>query len=211
MEQKIIVVGEEAEPKKYEVSIVDGKPTLEGLECVKNVVERKVSVISDDTQAIAPSNVARYEDLRTENNKYIKEIQGEVDSAKKDYLEPFNAIASQVTEALKPLVEANKSFADKILEAKKAKFKQDVREEFGLIARPDSNGELPDFETIFDPGWYGNKVADWKDKLKTKIRKSEVADESVKAYIRVECTKSQLDDLERYIISQLIHYDISKE
>ena len=209
MEQKIIVQ-EDTKEVKFNVAVVAGKPILEGLEALKNVVDRKVSVIGDN-QAIAPSNVSYYEDERTENNKYVKDIKAQLTKAEDDYLEPFNAIADQVNEALKPLIEANKSFGDKILEAKKTKFKNDVREEFTLIARPDANGELPDFETIFDPSWYGNKVADWKDKLATKIRKAEVADEKVTAYIRVETTKSQLEDLERYIISQRINYTLNKD
>lgn len=209
MEQKIIVQ-EDTKEVKFNVAVVAGKPILEGLEALKNVVERKVSVIGDN-QAIAPSNISHYEDERTENNKYVKDIKAQLTKAEDDYLEPFNAIADQVNEALKPLIDANKAFGDKILEAKKTKFKNDVREEFTLIARPDANGELPDFETIFDPSWYGNKVADWKDKLATKIRKAEVADEKVTAYIRVETTKSQLEDLERYIISQRINYTLNKD
>jgi len=209
MEQKIIVQ-EDTKEVKFNVAVVAGKPILEGLEALKNVVDRKVSVIGDN-QAIAPSNVSYYEDERTENNKYVKDIKAQLTKAEDDYLEPFNAIADQVNEALKPLIDANKAFGDKILEAKKTKFKNDVREEFTLIARPDANGELPDFETIFDPSWYGNKVADWKDKLATKIRKAEVADEKVTAYIRVETTKSQLEDLERYIISQRINYTLNKD
>lgn len=209
MEQKIIVQ-EDTKEVKFAVAVVKGKPVLEGLEALKNVVERKVSVIGDN-QAIAPSNITHYEDERTENNKYVKDIKAQLTKAEDDYLEPFNAIADQVNAALKPLIDANKAFGDKILEAKKTKFKNDVREEFTLIARPDANGELPDFETIFDPSWYGNKVADWKDKLATKIRKAEVADEKVTAYIRVETTKSQLEDLERYIISQRINYTLNKD
>ena len=209
MEQKIIVQ-EDTKEVKFNVAVVSGKPILEGLEALKNVVERKVSVIGDN-QAIAPSNITHYEDERTENNKYVKDIKAQLTKAEDDYLEPFNAIADQVNEALKPLIDANKAFGDKILEAKKTKFKNDVREEFTLIARPDANGELPDFETIFDPSWYGDRVADWKDKLAAKIRKAEVADEKVTAYIRVETTKSQLEDLERYIISQRINYTLNKD
>ena len=209
MEQKIIVQ-EDTKEVKFAVAVVSGKPILEGLEALKNVVERKVSVIGDN-QAIAPSNITHYEDERTENNKYVKDIKAQLAKAEDDYLEPFNAIADQVNEAVKPLIDANKAFGDKILEAKKTKFKNDVREEFTLIARPDADGELPDFETIFDPSWYGDKVADWKDKLATKIRKAEVADEKVTAYIRVETTKSQLEDLERYIISQRINYTLNKD
>lgn len=209
MEQKIIVQ-EDTKEVKFNVAVVSGKPILEGLEALKNVVERKVSVIGDN-QAIAPSNITHYEDERTENNKYVKDIKAQLTKAEDDYLEPFNAIADQVNAALKPLIDANKAFGDKILEAKKTKFKNDVREEFTLIARPDANGELPDFETIFDPSWYGDRVADWKDKLAAKIRKAEVADEKVTAYIRVETTKSQLEDLERYIISQRINYTLNKD
>jgi hypothetical protein len=209
MEQKIIVQ-EDTKEVKFAVAVVKGKPVLEGLEALKNVVDRKVSVIGDN-QAIAPSNISHYEDERTENNKYVKDIKAQLTKAEDDYLEPFNAIADQVNEALKPLIDANKAFGDKILEAKKTKFKNDVRDEFTLIARPDANGELPDFEAIFDPSWYGDRVADWKDKLATKIRKAEVADEKVTAYIRVETTKSQLEDLERYIISQRINYTLNKD
>ena len=209
MEQKIIVQ-EDTKEVKFAVAVVSGKPILEGLEALKNVVERKVSVIGDN-QAIAPSNITHYEDERTENNKYVKDIKAQLTKAEDDYLKPFNAIADQVNAALKPLIDANKAFGDKILEAKKTKFKNDVREEFTLIARPDANGELPDFETIFDPSWYRNKVADWKGKLATKIRKAEVADKKVTAYIRVETTKSQLEDLERYIISQRINYTLNKD
>lgn len=209
MEQKIIVQ-EDTKEVKFAVAVVKGKPVLEGLEALKNVVERKVSVIGDN-QAIAPSNITHYEDERTENNNYVKEVKATLDKAEKEYLAPFKVISDQVNDALKPLIDANKDFANRILEAKKTKFKNDVRDEFTLIARPDANGELPDFETIFDPSWYGNKVADWKDKLATKIRKAEVADEKVTAYIRVETTKSQLEDLERYIISQRINYTLNKD
>ena len=131
MEQKIIVQ-EDTKEVKFNVAVVSGKPILEGLEALKNVVDRKVSVIGDN-QAIAPSNISHYEDERTENNKYVKDIKAQLTKAEDDYLEPFNSIADQVNEALKPLIDANKAFGDKILEAKKTKFKNDVRDEFTLI------------------------------------------------------------------------------
>ena len=103
-EETIIIQGDTVEPHPFSLAVINGKPELQGIEALKNVVERKVSVIGDN-QAIAPSNISHYEDERTENNKYVKDIKAQLTKAEDDYLEPFNSIADQVNEALKPLID----------------------------------------------------------------------------------------------------------
>lgn len=102
--------------------------------------------------AITAENCLSLEGLRTDNNKEIKAYKAQIDEAKKKYLEPFTAIEKQALEAIKPFEEANKEFSAKILEAKKFRRDNELREYYtDLLSMATSEaGEIPSWFPNFD-------------------------------------------------------------
>lgn len=208
-EETIIIQGDTVEPHPFSLAVINGKPELQGIEALKNVVDRKVKVMQ--AQAVNIGDPANCDTLRTDNNNYVKEVEQQITDAEKKYLEPFDAVIKQITDALQPLKDENKAFAQRILEAKKARFKETVRAEFSLLALADANGELPDFETIYDPAWYGKTASVWKQFLALKLKKERESTKKVVAYVKVTTDQGKLDDLEAYLISNRIVYEINKD
>lgn len=116
-------------------------PTFEDLEAEANGIKDRLSWV-----AITEENVLKVEDLRTEANKFIKSVKGDIDTARKEYLKPFEEIASKALEAIAPLETQAKAFSKTILETKRAK-RQKQLEEYYRSCLVDENGEMR-YETI---------------------------------------------------------------
>lgn len=160
--------------------------------------------------AIAPSNASRYDTLRKENNDYIKKVKATIEEAREKYLEPFEAEANKYLEALKPFEEANKDMSAKILEAKKIAFKEDMRREFSLMVMPDTNGEMPDFEEIYDHSWYTKTKATAKELMSNKVKAFATAKDKARAYIMFDGTKEQLRELKKYCYSNRLNVEVTE-
>lgn len=160
--------------------------------------------------AIAPSNAKNYDTLRKENNDYIKAVKAEIDEARKRYLEPFEAEANKYLETLKNFETANKDFTARILEAKKVQFKEDMRREFVLMAIPDSNGEIPDFEKIYDPSWYSGTKTKAKEAMSARLKAFSSAQTKTEAYITFSGTKEQLAGLKKYCYENRLNVEITE-
>lgn len=109
---------------------------------------------STSKMAVSPLNASNYETVRTENNKYIKDIRHRLDEAREVWDKPFEERALRVLAALKPLEEANKTLANSILFAKKKAFEDSMRERWKELALANPDGEIVPFEDVFDPKWY---------------------------------------------------------
>lgn len=182
--------------------------TLQGLDTLQNIVERKCDVLS--TQALTVGNVLSYESLRTENNAYIKEVEGIVQSAREKYLQGFEEVAGKVADALKPLKDANQAFANQILDLKKRKHKEWAMGEYCAIATANADGEIEGFEEVYDPKWYGKPNDTVRDLMAAKIAKRRRSKERIIAIITVDTDKASLGDLEAQLIKMGIKYTIDK-
>lgn len=175
---------------------------------IKKDVESKMALMIG--LAIAPSNAKQYDTLRKENNDYIKKAKATIEDARAKYLEPFEAEANKYLEALKPFEEANKDMSAKILEAKKIAFKEDMRKEFDLMVMPDGNGEMPDFENVYDASWYAKTKATAKELMSNKVKAWAMSKDKVKAFISFDGNKEQLRALKEYCYKNGLHVEITE-
>lgn len=115
-------------------------------------LEANLGELSDETNkrkervnslAITKDNVKALEDIRTDNNAFIKSVKETVKEAKDKYLEPFTKLESQVLETIKPLEESNKTFSSKLLETKKQKLFEEMNEYYRSLIAPNEDGALP--------------------------------------------------------------------
>ena len=102
--------------------------------------------------AVSIDNFSSLETVRTEANKEIKAIKAQIEEAKKAYLKPFAEIEAKYLEALKPYEDAAKTLSGSILEAKKAKHQQALKEMYNAIAYNyiDEDGCLPSWLPAFE-------------------------------------------------------------
>lgn len=115
-------------------------------------LEANLGELSDETNkrkervnslAITKDNAKALEDIRTDNNAFIKSVKETVKEAKDKYLEPFTKLESQVLETIKPLEESNKTFSSKLLETKKQKLFEEMNEYYRSLIAPNEDGALP--------------------------------------------------------------------
>ena len=111
-------------------------PTFEDLEAEANGLKDRLSWV-----AVTEDNVLKVEDLRTEANKFVKSVKGDIDTARKEYLKPFEEIASKALEAIAPLEAEAKTFSKAILETKRAKRQKQLEEHYRACL-VDENGEM---------------------------------------------------------------------
>ena len=157
--------------------------------------------------AVSKENATSLEKVRTENNKYIKSVKEKIEEARQEFLKPFNALEQQALEALKPLEEANKTLTQNILEAKKTAFREKVKEYWEQIMTLDPDGLYTPFEEVYDPAWYGDSGKDWQSKLIAAIKKHNSKDLIQGCYFIIErAPKWKLDEIEAFIISELVTY-----
>lgn len=150
------------------ITAQDGKLAihLDGLSEEANKRKEKVEAL-----AVTQGNVRSVEDIRTDNNAFIKGVKENIEEAKEKYLEPFTALEKQALEAIKPLEIANKEFSNKILEAKKAKKLSEMEEYYRSLIAPKDDGSFPYGEMpSFDEVAQGIPTSLAKDRLKEAIK-----------------------------------------
>lgn len=157
--------------------------------------------------AVAPDCAANYDAVRRDNNAYLKEVKGRIDEARAKYLEPFEAVADGYLKAIAPLEAANKDLAAGILDAKKRRFRDEMAEAFSEAVVADVNGELPDFEEVFDPRWYGKTKTEARKALAQAIRRAKLKGAKTTAVYRIEADGAQLEDVESFLLSQGIRFE----
>lgn len=114
----------------------DASPSFADLEAEANGLKDRLSWV-----AVTEDNVLKVEDLRTEANKFVKSVKSDIDTARKEYLKPFEEIASKALEAIAPLETQAKAFSKTILETKRAKRQKQLEEHYRSCL-VDENGEM---------------------------------------------------------------------
>lgn len=160
--------------------------------------------------AIDPSRITALETIRTENNDFIKSYESRVKEVFDLVTAPVMEKLQPVLDSLKPLKEANKDFADKILDSKKESFKETVKAEWMNIGLA-GDGDLPPFEKVYDDKWYGKARKVWMPLLSAKIKKVSQMNERHDFIVRVRCTYSELSEIEGLLIDKGNYYEIKVE
>ena len=98
--------------------------------------------------ALTNTTIRNCEAIRTENNKFIKEVEKGLENARNAFLEPFEAKASEYKQAIESLKQSNERFSKEIITQKKQRFKEEMEahyhemEGWGLY--------LPSFDEVYD-------------------------------------------------------------
>ena len=120
--------------------------------------------------AVTPENAKKLEDLRTDTNKFIKGVLDLIEEKKEEYLAPFHESEEHLLSQLRPLMQANEDFAERILEAKKIAFEGKVKQRWEELCSLDLNGEIVPFNEVYDPKWYGKSEKVWLNALISAIK-----------------------------------------
>ena len=157
--------------------------------------------------AITPDNVLKNEDLRTEVNAYVKGIKTQLKDLKEEFLKPFTEQERVVLATLKPLEDEAKIFADAVLEAKKIRFRETVRQEWTYLVQMDTEGNIAPFDEIYDDKWYGLPQKEWKPKLISAWKSYITSGEIVNATFHLESVSLEaVREIEKFIIEKRVMY-----
>ena len=131
--------------------------------------------------------------------------------SEEEYLRPYKNLVEPLKTTLDKMLELDKKLkADVLLEKKKA-FKEEVRQEFyDLCNIMCSDGVLPDFEEIYNESWYGKTKKNWREMLLKKINDSIHKEETLTGYIVCELTRSQANDLKRFLTERQIQFSFEE-
>lgn len=171
-----------------------------------NLKEAEILEKADKLRSIVitPENAKKNEDLRKEANSYLKTIKNNIEEARTEFLKPFAEKEEEVLRILAPLEEAAKDLQQRILECNKVAFKEKVKNKWEEYCSID--GEIYDFEKVYDPSWYGKPEKTWGDALLNKFKALRTKDEPIKVRFYLDCNKSQAKEVEDFIIHQHIVY-----
>lgn len=171
-----------------------------------NLKEAEILEKADKLRSIVitPENAKKNEDLRKEANSYLKTIKNNIEEAREEYLKPFAEKEEEVLRILAPLEEAAKDLQQRILECNKVAFKEKVKNKWEEYCSID--GEIHDFEKVYDPSWYGKPEKSWGDALLNKFKALRTKDEPIKVRFYLDCNKAQAKEVEDFIIQQHIVY-----
>lgn len=168
-------------------------------------------------QAVDWQNPNALKPVVTENNKFIKEKKAMLESIKDSVLEAsgYTTFETKVLVSLKEVEVANKKLTADRLEAEKVAKKERARQFFldSHFGDPDANGEMLDFERVWELDWAKTTVT-WGDlvaKMSAKVVKLRSPDEKVDAFIEIDGIRaSRLAEVEAYLKAQGIAYTIER-
>lgn len=145
------------------------------------------------------------------NNDFIKRCHGELDKIEEQLLAEYREKSSLIISALGPLEEANKSFQRKILIEKKKDFKRRMREAyFDPYDFCTEDGELVDFDCIWDDDWYGKKVGEVQKLIAGKTKRFLNAPKETFITLTAFMRKGEVDNLKDWLDRNGIKYDITE-
>ena len=169
------------------------------LNTLKETVELKVETLSK--VVVNPETPTTCDELRTDTNKFIKHYVDLIDSSVKEYRKQFDPLV----EILEPLKAANKELADRILEAKKNAFRKKVYDEYIFMATCSPDGNVPNFEDVYNEKWYNKTDKEWKMELAKIFGEYATNEQKTTTYLKVNCGIVDLQKLVQFL--KLNNYD----
>lgn len=149
-----------------------------------------------EKQAITTDNAKSYDPMRAEANAFIKDAERRLKEAREEYLKPFEEAASPIKEAIEGLKEANKGLSERILEAKKGKFRQEMEERWFSWAQPDEDGDVPSFDEAYDPRWFQMTKKDAELAMAAALRKAYKRKRKMIISLTFECSEDAADEID---------------
>ena len=160
--------------------------------------------------AVTQSNCLNLEELRTKANKEIKAYKASLDKAEEEYLKPFAEAKAKALEAIQPYEEATKKFSASILEAKKARKNEELKNYYILKTAPTEDGEVPfpnapTFERCIDGLPSSASLTQAKDYIYAKLLGSETTEEIVS----LKGSKEAIEKLRQIAIGIGIEWELA--
>ncbi len=161
-------------------------------------IRQKADNRNSITNSIALTNttIRNCEAIRTENNKFIKEVEKGLENARNAFLEPFEAKASEYKQAIEALKETNERFSKEIIIQKKQRFKEEMEahyhemEDWGLY--------LPPFEEAYSELDYSKSHEEAKKAFDSRVDTWQGKQKQVEAYLNFKGSAYQYRQLFKF-------------
>lgn len=145
----------------------------------------------------------------TEHNKMLKAGKNALLEAQKQFLRPFVEALAPATEAVNVYEELFKAEQTEVLNAKKEKAKEEAYQEFLNLAQLSKDGNLPDWDSFYELGWYSLTREQVRSAMVSKLAKfgkeEEPDDQNAIAVFTVIGSKS-IAKVETFMKANLIDY-----
>jgi len=181
-------------------------PSFDFDEFKKGLEERKASA---SLITPTPENSALMAEQVTKNNAALKGAKALLTEAEKPILTAIKQAEKPITDFIAECEVFFKDYQTKALSAKKEAFKAKAKAKFfDPYNLPNENGELLDFEKIYDEGLYGCSEQELAQAIALRMSKASVAEEKIVASLEIHCSKAQKEQLEDWLIVNRISYFI---
>jgi hypothetical protein len=140
-------------------------------------------------------------------NKQKKDAKAVLDSIRKKWDEPLDDALKPVTEALAGYSSKSSDYADSVLSAKKEAYKKSAYDSFLKYASVASkDGSIPDWESFYEPSWYGRPKEDLDSLVSSKLRIQLTKDDEETACFQVKGTKAEIQSVRDFMVSNRITF-----
>jgi len=117
------------------------------------------------------SNASLCAEKVTEHNKMLKAGKNALLEAQKQFLKPFVEALAPATEAVNAYEENLKAEQAEVLNAKKEKAKEEAYQEFLSLAQLSKDGNVPDWDSFYELGWYSLTKEQVRSAMVSKLAK----------------------------------------
>lgn len=161
-------------------------------------IRQKAETRGNITNSVVLTNatIRNCEAIRTENNKFIKEVEKGLENARNAFLEPFETKANEYKQAIETLKETNERFSKEIIVQKKQRFKEEMEAHYeemvgwGLF--------LPPFEEAYDELDYSKTHEEARKAFDKRIDTWQGKQKQVEAYLNFKGNAYQYRQLMKF-------------
>lgn len=177
-------------------------------------VDRFVSRFEEAEKSIGlmkptASNASLCAEKVTEHNRMLKAGKNALLEAQKQFLRPFVEALLPATEAVQSYEEAFKAEQAEVLNAKKEKAKEEAYAEFLDLVKLSQDGNVPDWKTFYEPGWYNLTKEQTRSAMIAKLAsfsKAEEPDNPNAVAIFTVMGKKDIEKAEKFLKENLIKF-----
>lgn len=165
-------------------------------------IKAEVAKMAEHTSkvAIGPDSLKECEGVRRDNNKFIKDVKANIETAKETLIE--QVLGDQIRaamEVLKPLEDANAEFSKKVLACKKQEYKDKAQQTFDTLNDGGISGEIYDWEKFYEDKWYGMTKDELLKHIVWKLKELRAKeDKETKRYL-ITASEPQFGRLDEYL------------
>ena len=138
--------------EKNEIELVVSTPTIKGVAKYAEAIKEAEKSIGLIKPTIGNASLCAEEVTKT--NKRKAEIKSALKKVSDMWDEPLKKALEPILEAQKSYEEKAKEYQAEVLGAKKGKAKEDAYGEFLDLLKLSVDGNAPDWDSFYEPGWY---------------------------------------------------------